>query len=171
MNMNYYISTRKVFFSFLATAVFLWFNACTGEPAPRQDPVSALSLDQVTGKQFRLTEIRVPQGESLIFDREKLIEEGFEDIFTLTFDAERISGRGAPNRYSAPYELGSGKSIKIGLIAGTLMAPLRSPEKLQEAGYFSYLQNVSQWNLQGWNLELSTKTAEGREALMIYVLE
>jgi hypothetical protein len=48
---------------------------------------------------------------------------------------------------------------------------LRSPEKLHEAGYFSYLQNVSQWNLQGGNLELSTKTAEGKEAVMIYALE
>jgi heat shock protein HslJ len=171
MKMNLYMTTKKVFFPFLVIAVFLWFNACAGEPAPRQNPVSTLSLDQVTGKQFRLTEIRIPQGESVTFDREKLIAEGFEDIFTLTFDTERISGKGAPNRYSAPYELGSGKSIKIGLIAGTLMAPLRSPEKLQEAGYFSYLQNVSQWNLQGRNLELSTKTAEGREAVMIYVLE
>ncbi|MDR1047919.1 MAG: META domain-containing protein, partial [Treponema sp.] len=154
--------TGKVFFSFLVIVVCLRLNACTGEPASRQEPVSALSLDQVTGKQFRLTEIRIPQGESVTFDREKLIAEGFEDIFTLTFDAGRISGRGAPNRYSAPYEPGTGKSIRIGLIAGTLMAPLRSPEKLQEAEYFSYLQNVSQWNLQGRNLELSTKTAEGR---------
>ncbi|MDR1446975.1 MAG: META domain-containing protein [Treponema sp.] len=169
--MNLYMSPEKVFFSFLVIAVFFWLNACTGTPASRQDPVSALSLDQVTGKQFRLTEIRIPQGESVSFDREKFIAEGFEDIFTLTFDAERISGKGAPNRYSAPYEQGTGKSIKIGLIAGTLMAPLRSPEKLREAEYFSYLQNVSQWNLQGRNLELSTKTAEGREALMIYVLE
>jgi heat shock protein HslJ len=170
MKMNFYMTTRRVFFSFLAIAALPWLNACAGEPVPRQDLVS-MSLDQVTGKQFRLTEIRIPQGESVTFDRKKLIEEGFEDIFTLTFDAERISGKGAPNRYTAPYELGPGKSIKIGLIAGTLMAPLRSPEKLHEAGYFSYLQNVSQWNLQGRNLELSTKTAEDKEAVMIYILE
>jgi heat shock protein HslJ len=124
----------------------------------------------VQDKEWRLVEVRI-QPESIVFDRQKLIDEDFGDIFIIQFDKDRLNGKGAPNRYMGPYELGEDQSIKIGNVAGTLMAPVREPERLKEREYFGYLANVYKWNLDGEMLELYTKNDDGREAVMVYTTD
>ena len=123
--------------------------ACAGTPR----------FDAVADRDWLLTEVRSGSG-SMIIDREQLAAVGFEGAFTLRFDAERLSGMGAPNRYFAPYTLvdrqagHAGQGITIMPIAGTLMAALFEPPGLQEQTYFTLLQQVTRWNLVRGNLEL-----------------
>jgi heat shock protein HslJ len=146
---------------FLFTAFALIANACTSAP----------NFSDVTGKEWRLAEIRT-EPENIVFDRNKLTEEGFADIFTLNFNNGQISGKGAPNRYFAPYELVSAKDVNISIkaVAGTLMAPIVEPEKLKEREFFAYLQNIRKWNIVNGNLELTTKGSDDREAVMVFKL-
>jgi len=130
-----------------------------------------ISFSDVSGKEWKLTDVML-NGKSINFDRSVLISEGFGEIFTLNFDAERLSGIGAPNRYFAPYTLGNIKdrAISVQLVAGTLMAPLRQPEKLKENDYFKYIQNTYKWNLAGEKLELSSKSETGDEITLVFAL-
>jgi len=98
-----------------------------------------------------------------------LANEKAGDIFTLKFDAENLSGTGAPNRYSAPYSL-DGKNISVMPIRSTQMASLWQPEKLKEYDFFIYLQNLSEWALTGGRLELTSKTGDGQAVKMIFSL-
>ena len=127
------------------------------------------NFTEVTGKAWKLVEVQV-NGASIGFNRSTLTSEGFGDIFTLTFDAERISGAGAPNRYFAPYTLDKNQAISIKTIGGTLMAPIRQPEKLKEQDYFNYLQSAYKWDLVNLNFILLTKDAAGAEVKLIYAL-
>ena len=151
---------------FTILIVLLALGACTNTRAQsqaqgvsRQTPsvserhTAAASFDDAIGRDWALAQLRSEAG-NVIIDREKLAAQGFGGAFTLRFDAERISGAGAPNRYTAPYTLGEDQSICIGLIAGTLMAAIFEPEELTERDYFSLLQNVSRWNLADGSLEL-----------------
>jgi heat shock protein HslJ len=144
----------------LSLAVVVALAACAGVP----------SFSEVSGKEWKLIEVRT-EPENIIFDRDKLIEEGFGDIFTLNLDAGQISGRGAPNRYFGPYELGKDQAISVKNVAGTLMAPIVEPEKLKEREFFAYLQNVYKWDIKKGRLELSTRGVDEREAVMVFVLE
>ena len=130
---------------------------------------STPKFSDVTGKEWKLIDVRI-NNKSISFDRDVLIEEGFGEIFTLNFDIERLSGTGAPNRYVAPYTLGKNLEISVKPIAGTLMAPVRQPEKLKEHDFFTYIQNTYKWNLVNANLELSTKGEDGGEATMVFKL-
>jgi heat shock protein HslJ len=124
----------------------------------------------VQDKEWRLVEVRI-QPESIRFDRQRLVDEGFGDIFVIRFDKDQLSGKGAPNQYRGPYEPGENQSLKIGNVAGTLMAPIREPERFKEREYFAYLANVYKWNIEGETLELYTKNDDGQEAVMVYVTE
>jgi heat shock protein HslJ len=127
------------------------------------------NFSDVSEKEWKLVEVHVG-GKSIGFDRNTLVSDGFGDIFTLKFDAERISGVGAPNRYFAPYTLDKNQAISIKTIGGTLMAPLRQPEKLKEQDYFKYLESTYKWDLVKGNLELLTKSTDGSEVKLVYSL-
>jgi heat shock protein HslJ len=130
---------------------------------------SAPKFSDVTGKEWLLVEVKT-ESQSITFNRDNLNTDGFGNIFTLNFDAERLSGVGAPNRYTAPYKVDKNQVISVQLIAGTLMASIREPEKLKEQDYFNYLQNTYKWNLSDGRVELYTKNADGKEAVLIYTL-
>jgi heat shock protein HslJ len=133
--------------------------ACKGTP----------KFSNVSGKVWLLVEVRT-KDENIIFDRKNLDAEGFKDIFTLNFDAERMSGTGAPNRYTAPFSLEKNQAITVKPVAGTMMAAIREPEKLKEHDFFTYLQNTSKWNLVKGKLELYTKNENDEEAVMVFAL-
>jgi heat shock protein HslJ len=130
---------------------------------------SSPQFSDVTGKEWKLIEVRI-DNKNINFNRATLVNEGFGEIFTLNFDAQNISGVGAPNRYSAPYTLDKNQSISVKLARATLMAPIREPEKLKEHDFFSYIQNASSWNLAGQNLELRSKTESGSEVVLVFSL-
>jgi heat shock protein HslJ len=129
---------------------------------------SAPKFSDVQDKEWKLVAVKAGP-EDLVFDRNRLIDEGFGDIFTLRF-ADQVSGKGAPNRYFGPYEAGKDLSLTIKNVASTLMAPIREPEKLKERDFFTYLGNAYRWNInKKKQLELSTKGADGAEAVMVFV--
>jgi len=154
-NMNRY--AKKV--ALWAAVVFiLVLAACASAP----------KFTEVMNKDWNLVEARI-KPENIIFERSKLVEEGFGDIFTLRFDAERVNGVAAPNRYFAPYTLTDKQGITIKTVAQTLMVPLREPEKLKESDFFAYLQNAAKWNFTKGKLELYSKGEDGAEAVLVFV--
>jgi heat shock protein HslJ len=140
------------------TAMALILAACNSAP----------KFAGIQDADWDLVELRL-EPKNIIFDRGQLEAEGFDDIFTLRFDVERVNGIGAPNRFFAPYTLSDKQGITISTIATTLMAPIREPEKLKEKEYFMYLQNTNRWGLAGENLELYSKAGNGGEAVLVFV--
>jgi len=129
--------------------------------------VSSPKFDGVMNRDWKLSEVLIG-GTSIGFDRDKLADEGFGEIYTLRFDAERVNGIGAPNRYFAPYTLGDKNTITIKTMAGTLMASFREPEALKENEYYKLLQNVKIWNLKNDSLRLYSNGDGTEEAVLIF---
>jgi heat shock protein HslJ len=128
------------------------------------------TVNELNGKNWKLTEARI-NNVNTGFSRSDLPRIGLTAVgsFTLTFDAETINGVGAPNRYIAQYTL-TGKQISISSMVTTKMAPLSGLNKINEQEYFIYLQNADSWNIVNNNLELHSKTADGRAVILIFIL-
>jgi len=140
-----------------AVVFFLVLAACSGAP----------KFTDAMNKDWNLVEARI-KPSNIIFERGKLVEEGFGDIFSLRFDTDRISGTAAPNRYFAPYALADKQGITIQTVSQTMMLPLREPEKLKEQDYFAYLQKTTRWNLTKENLELYSTGEDGAETVLVF---
>jgi len=147
---------KKQYFVFLLVVIIISCN-------------SAPNFSAVSGKDWKLIEINV-NDRVILFDRDALVNEDAGDIFTFNFDAQRISGKGAPNLYSGPYTLSANQAISMNPVSSTRMAPLRQPERLRENDFFVYLNNVYKWNLVDKNLELYSKTEDGAEVKMVFSL-
>ena len=130
---------------------------------------SGPKFSDVSGVEWKLTDVKIAD-KNINFDRAKLTADGFAQIFTLTFNTDRISGTGSPNKYFAPYTLGKKLAITVQPVAGTLMASiLTQPEKLKENDFFTYISNTYEWNLVDGKLELHSKTADGKDVVLIFV--
>jgi len=151
--MNRYVQLAALF-----ATIILMQTAC----------VSAPEFNNVRDKDWKLMEVRA--GKDVIFQRSTLTQESFKDIYTLHFDAERVSGAGCPNRYFSPYTLAEKQAISIHPIASTLMLALSEPEQLKEREFFSYLEKADQWNLVKGNLELRSKNNEGAAVVLVFSL-
>jgi heat shock protein HslJ len=140
----------------------------------------AAGFGAITGKDWKLVEVRSSvnasadagaDAETSRFSRGELAEAGMENAYTLRFDGERLSGMGAPNRYSAPYTQGAGQTLSIGAIAGTLMASFQEPENLKEREYFDYLENVNKWDFVQGQLRLIARNGRGEETVLVFEAE
>ncbi|GHV77897.1 hypothetical protein AGMMS49942_27180 [Spirochaetia bacterium] len=151
----------------LGGAVLLTVAACA-QTGRSVIGTSSPSFDEVQGKVWVLNELVSESGSSTVINRQKLEADGMGDAFTLIVDAERISGKGAPNRYFSPYILGPDQEISISPIAGTLMMSLVDPEGIQEREYYNYLEQVNQWLLTGDKLELYSETPDGEPIILVY---
>ncbi|MDR2210836.1 MAG: META domain-containing protein [Spirochaetaceae bacterium] len=125
-------------------------------------------ISALRGKNWKLSELRF-SNRIVVIDRNKLNADGMGDLFTLTVDDGRVSGKAAPNRYTAPYQAGANNSLTINPPAGTLMASVYDPERLREQEYFQYLIRVKSWKINQGRLELYTTDANNREAVLVYV--
>jgi heat shock protein HslJ len=142
------------------------------DQAPKPEFQAALELpgfDEVMDREWVLSQIQTPNGPKE-FSREALAAQDMGDYYTLRFDTERLSGKGAPNRYAAPYQCGESAAISIQAIAGTLMASFREPPGLGEREYYSYLERVSRWGLQNGALNLYTSDSSGESLVLVYRL-
>jgi len=130
-------------------------------------------VTDITDVQWKLVEVQVknePFEVNIIFDRKTLTKDQAGDIFTLKLDKENVSGKGAPNGYSAPYTR-ENENISISPMRTTMIASLWQPEKLREHQYFIYMQNAYKWNLsEDKKLELFSKDEEGKEVKLIFSL-
>jgi heat shock protein HslJ len=142
--------------------------ATTDAGVPAADATeSAPDFSRVYGRVWQLAEVRGDSG-ALVFDRQKLDTERFGDSYTLQFDDERAGGKASPNRYNAPYTLGSGDALSFAAVAGTLMMGLAEPEGLNEQGYYTLLGNASRWRLAEERLLLYTVNSEGAALTMVF---
>lgn len=124
---------------------------------------------EVMGKEWILAEIRIgSSGGSIIMDRHKLEAENMGGVYTASFNESQISGMGAPNRYFAPYTVGSNKSLSIKTIASTMMLAFREPEGLKESEYIKYLSQVVRWDLKDGKLELFSSNGTMNESTLVF---
>lgn len=161
---------KKIFFVCLLITAFL--VSCKSVPKVEKNTAGekvSSEFSNVTGKDWKLIEVRIKNVDTG-FNRRSLTRSETMDYFTVNFNPEMISGVGAPNRYSAPYKLGEGKSISILIVRATLMATLFETEKLREHDFFGYIQNTYGWNLVDNNLVLSSKAENGNEVVMVFSL-
>ncbi|GHV84824.1 hypothetical protein AGMMS50230_04320 [Spirochaetia bacterium] len=124
-------------------------------------------VSSITGKTWKLLEVRFSE-KILVMDRNKLAADGMGDLFTMTVDTARISGRAAPNRYTAVYQAGANNSLTIQPPTGTRIA-VYDPERLREQEYFRYLTAVKSWKLNQNKLELSTVDGNNKEVILVFV--
>jgi heat shock protein HslJ len=130
---------------------------------------STVAFTDIQQKTWALVEIRTGDGDSDFIDRQKLEDAGNGDAYTLTIDGERISGKANPNRYFTSYELGEDEhELLLSVVAGTLMWGIVEPGMLLEQDYYTYLQNVNRWDLNG-ALELATVTQEDQEVTLVFI--
>jgi heat shock protein HslJ len=124
------------------------------------------TFDAVLGKTWRLVAVQTLAGDKG-FSREVLEADGMGDFFSLSFDKERISGVGAPNRYFAPYTVEK-DGLFIEKMGSTLMASFREPKGLSEQEYFAYMQQVNRWTLSGEELTLYSIDTEGSVVFLLF---
>ena len=134
--------------------------SCAGSVAAK----SSAGFDMVLGRDWILEEFTSASVTTRI-DRTK---SGGIEIYSLRFETQRLGGSGAPNRYSASYTTGEDKTISIGMVSSTRMAPIFENENLREYDYFGCLQKVYRWDLRNGKLELYTKSETGNEAVLIF---
>jgi heat shock protein HslJ len=133
--------------------------SCAGTPA---------NFSGVRGRVWYLSEVRGPSG-TIKVDRTSLEADGMGDIYSLRFNEERLNGKGAPNRYTAPYSTGKNHILALKPAAVTQMATIKKPEGLGEDVYFAYLNKISRWSLNGDMLELKTTDKQGGETVLVYI--
>ncbi|MCL1969828.1 MAG: META domain-containing protein [Bacteroidetes bacterium] len=123
------------------------------------------SFSDVLGKEWKLIEVQIDSTPI-----NKIVLNNTGNVYTTNFNAEMVSGTGAPNKYSAPYTLGEMNSLKIGLIRSTLMASLIQQDKLQEHDFYTYMQNVVKWSMDNGKLVLHSKVENGNTVRLIFIL-
>jgi len=125
-------------------------------------------LTSISGKEWKLSELRLSD-RTIVLDRAKLNSEGAGDIFTMTVEGNRISGKAAPNRYNTAYQAGANNSLTVSPVVSTLMASSFDPERIQEHEYYQYLAKVKSWRINQNKLELYTTDDSNKEAVLVYV--
>jgi hypothetical protein len=149
----------------LLVAAF-YFSSCAGE-AP---------FTKIQEKEWKLVELRISSSNSpefsrdpVNFDRTKLKSEGMDDIFILTFSTRAgVSGRAAPDTYTASYEQGAGQSLSLKQVNTTHSDRVIAPERLRETEYFTFLEKINRWEFNQNKLELYSVSPDGKEAVLIF---
>jgi heat shock protein HslJ len=139
-------------------------SSCAGGARAKD---SGVVFSDVQGREWILAEVK-GAAETIRLDRQQLEASGFRGAYTLTFEADRLAGMGAPNRYFGPYTAGEGRALTIGNIASTLMMSLGEPQGLLEHDYFAYLAKVTRWDIRSNALELYTSDDSGGERILIF---
>jgi hypothetical protein len=117
--------------------------------------------------EWRLVEIRKAGEEPLIINRDKLRQEGYDDLFTLTMAKGSLNGKGAPNYFSAPVTAGANNSITVNDFKNTT-DPNFNPEYLVEKEYFGYIARVKSYRTGSGRLEFMTTDDKGKETVLVY---
>jgi hypothetical protein len=107
-------------------------------------------------------------------DRKIYEDNGMIETYTLRFSADstlarRVYGKGAPNTYSAMFNMGEYPAISIGTIVSTKMAAIYETDGLKENEYFTYLEKASRWSMDYYEtLKLVSTDEEGEEVSLIF---
>jgi len=128
-----------------------------------------IDFSDVMNRDWILSEIRT-FSETVVLDRERHIEEGFGNIFTLRIEDTLVFGTAMPNSFRGPYTLADNQAITFGPMATTMMAAFREPEELTEHEFFVHMGNVVGWDLVGERLELHANGENYPGAVLVFVL-
>jgi len=138
-------------------APFIFSCASSGKAADNE------SFDNIMDRDWSLTKVK--KGDNtIIIDRTNAPK----NIYTIMFDAKRLFGVGAPNRYRALYTEEENYAISTGRVASTLMAPLYEMEDFTECEYFECLQKVNRWYIRNGNLELCLLAEDGVQVTLFF---
>ena len=148
---------KKLFFPVLLVAASI--ISCSSTP----------NVSDLTDKDWKLIKVHVA-GADTLFSRDSLPKIGGEDYFTLKVDGQTLSGKGAPNLYSGPYTQNSDKTISVKPLRSTLMAAIFEPDTLKEHDFYAYLQNAYEWKIVKNNLEINSKTKDGKDVRLVFSL-
>ena len=122
-----------------------------------------ISFYDVQGKDWKLAEVKTEK-TSFKIDRTGPSKENY----TITFQANRLFGKGVDNSYSAFYTTSENHAISIGRIASSSVVPLYEMQTFTEYKYLLYLEMVNRWNVRNEKLELYTCTETDDEVVLIY---
>ena len=152
-------------FLILLTALLIMGCASTGRGNSGPD------FSDIIGKDWKLIEVHI-DGKNSQFSRSSFQNNPFmKDMFTLKFSEKTVNGTGAPNLFGSQYTQGNNQTISILPMAATLMAPIPFlPENLTEQDFYTYMQSAQKWGLVNRNLELYSKTADGKAVTLIFSL-
>jgi heat shock protein HslJ len=159
-------NTRIIFVAVFLLSIIIFPLMLSASPS--QEGGYVVSFNEVIGKEWMLADLRVG-GNTITMDRVKLAADNMADVYSLTFNEGRVSGKAAPNRYFGPYTESSGKALNLGNIASTLMASSKVPDGLNETEYFAYLTRVTRWDLVNGKLELYSTDSNGTAAVLVFV--
>jgi len=155
MNTNMRKTMIKIAFLFFASSLF----SCTSS----SKAVDNEKFNNIMDRDWYLAKVR--KGDNtIIIDRTNAPK----DIYTINFDAKRLFGVGAPNRYRALYTDGENHALSTGRIASTRMAALYESENFTEHEYFEFLQKVNRWYIHNGNLELCLLAEDGVQVSLIF---
>ena len=121
------------------------------------------SFNSLLDRKWYLTEVKKDSGVISI-GRTELSKE----IYTITFQANRIVGSGANNTYFAPYTAGANQELSIGMLASSRVAPLFEMKDFTEYEYFRLIGKVNRWNYHNEKLELYATDQNGDEVVLIF---
>ena len=147
------------------TAILTILISCASGVSAQDNSIPARDSGAVfadlEGKEWLLSGI-TRSGQTVHLDRNAI---GMAGAYTISFQDNRVSGMGAPNRYFGPFSTGPGRALSIGNIASTLMAAIFEPEALKEHEFFAYLARISHWDLRDGSLELHS--SDNDESLVV----
>jgi heat shock protein HslJ len=146
----------------------LVFASCAGGASFKGG--SGVEFKDVQGKEWTLQQIK-SQGKTVTIDRKKLEANNMSGAFTISFEEDRVSGVGAPNRYFGPYTVSSNNTVNIGLLANTMMAAFYEPEELKENEFLGYLSRAKHWDIRSKKLQLYSANNEGADTVLVFGLK
>jgi hypothetical protein len=162
----------------IISMLFCSFFGCAGnEAAVKSDssPSYPVHVDWNRVKENTWKLVSIDKGKLTgRVDRKKHEANGMTETYTLRFSTDstlskRVYGRGAPNIYSALFDMGDYPDISIGPVISTKMAAIYETDGLKEQEFFMYLEKASRWSMDYYeNLKLVSIDEEGEEVALIF---
>ncbi|MCL2480999.1 MAG: META domain-containing protein [Spirochaetaceae bacterium] len=158
---------KSLFFSTIAAIVILLVSCSSFCNKGSNDKKADFS--NLQEKTWQLIKVERPD-KNIELDRNKMNTMHQENMFTLIFRNNNISGKGFPNNYTGQITNQNGEKISFSLIASTRMALLTDTENLllQEDEYFQLLQKTTSWEIKDNNLILYTVDNANGKSKLIY---
>ncbi|MCL2791663.1 MAG: META domain-containing protein [Spirochaetaceae bacterium] len=161
------MKTKSLFLTAIAVIVILLISCASLCNGPR----NKADFNTVQGKTWQLIRVEMP-GNTMELDRERINAMYFENMFTLIFNNNIVSGRAAPNNYSGQIMSLDGNKISFSQLISTRMALLTDIDvPIQEDDYFHLLQRTTAWGMERNNLVLYTVDNANRNVKLIYSLK
>jgi len=122
-------------------------------------------FSRIQGIDWNLAEVKT-NSVVIVIDRTKVQRE----IYSIRFqENSMLRGRGADNRYFAPYATSANNFLSIRKIVSTYMVPIFETENFTEYEYFRHLERVYRWELRDWILKLYTYDENNEEAILEFI--